>query len=63
MRDKMAGWQDGRMRDRMAQLFVDYSYWLIIGYYLFRDANVMGKNVAWPLSLIVVLKGEVEACC
>ena len=47
----------------MAQLFVDYSYWLIIGYYLFRDANVMGKNVAWPLSLIVVLKGEVEACC
>jgi hypothetical protein len=34
----MAGWQDGR--DRMVQLFVDYSYWLIIGYCLFRDANV-----------------------
>jgi hypothetical protein len=53
MRDKMAGWQDGR--DRMVQLFVDYSYWLIIGYYLFRDANVMGKNVAcWSLSLLLI---------
>jgi hypothetical protein len=50
----MTGWQGQDGRDRMAQLFVDYSYWLIIGYYLFRDANVMGKNVAcWPLSLLL----------